>query len=85
MTCDTTPTQYLNSNTIPNLINQSDNVIQLITRVFTKVSESAEIPARMEAASVSNGEFNVGFDFDLGLPPIDEYMIDDTLMYSLKI
>ena len=77
MTCDTTPTQYLNSNTIPNLINQSDNVIQLITRVFTKVSESAEISARMEAASVSNGEFNVGFDFDLGLPPIGEYMIDE--------
>ena len=31
----------------------------------------------MEASGVGNGEFNLGFDFDLGLPPIDDYMIDD--------
>ena len=43
----------------------------------TKVSESAEISARMEASGVGNGEFNLGFDFDLGLLPIDDYMIDD--------
>ena len=45
--------------------------------MITKVSESADISTRMEASGVGNCEFNLGFDFDLGLPPIDDYMIDD--------
>lgn len=59
--------------TIPYLINQSNNLRQLITHV--KTSEIAEISVGIEGNARRNGGFDLNYDFDLGLLPIDEYLI----------